>query len=294
MPHLPPLTALRAFEATARLGGFSQAGRELNVTPAAVNQRVRALEKDLGLILVTRAGRGIALTVEGKDLARDLSAGFERIRAGVARVTEAHDAAPLKVTMTPSFASNWFMPRYADFQRQHPEIQLVLHPTADVVHMRQPGYDLAIRFGQGVWEGLEAPPLISTAFVIVGAPDLVDGRPAERVEDLVAFPWFSEAGAKEVHRWLEDHGVSAECIDQVTEMPGNLTLGALRDGLGIAGYAREVVEEDIRADRLRVLWQEDVPDDGYYVVHRPEVLRPAARAFKRWILGAASSSGSAP
>ncbi|MEL6598616.1 MAG: LysR family transcriptional regulator [Pseudomonadota bacterium] len=291
--HLPPLAALRAFEATARLGGFSQAGRELNVTPAAVNQQVRGLEKELAVTLVTRVGRGIVLTSEGQELARDLAAGFARIRTGIDRITDVRDAAPLKITMTPSFASNWFMPRYADFQKRHPDVQLILNPTAEVVPMRQPGYDVAIRFGHGEWEGLEATPLLESPFVIVGAPSLVEDRQFDDVADLARLPWFSEVGSDEVHRWLTDHGAVDACVDQITEMPGNLILGALRDGLGVAGYARAFLEDDLRSGRLRVLWQEDDAPGGYYLVHRPEVLRPGAAMFKRWILRAAAA-GSPP
>ena len=103
--QLPSLTSLRAFEAAARLGGFSAAGRELNVTHAAVAQQVRGLEATLGVTLLARAGRGLSLTSEGERLAAALTSSFGAIAAAVEEVRSGENGRPLHVTLTPGFAS---------------------------------------------------------------------------------------------------------------------------------------------------------------------------------------------
>ncbi|MEM0944316.1 MAG: LysR family transcriptional regulator, partial [Pseudomonadota bacterium] len=159
---LPSLASLRAFEAAARHLGFSAAGRELNVSHAAVAQQVRGLEAFLGLKLVARAGRGLELTPEGVLLADHLAEGFGKISSGIQQLTEAESARPLHITMTPSFAIGWLMPRLPLFREAHPEVELMVNPTVNVVSLADAGYDLAIRFGRGPWPGLESVPLIST------------------------------------------------------------------------------------------------------------------------------------
>ena len=126
--HLPPLSALRAFEAAARLGGFSAAARALNVTHAAVAQQVRALEEHLGAPLIHREGRGMVLTPEGAQLGARLTEGFLTIQGAVAAVRQRQEGAPVTVTMTPTFAVKWMMPRLWKFWELHPDIAVSLRP----------------------------------------------------------------------------------------------------------------------------------------------------------------------
>ncbi len=279
---LPSLASLRAFEATARLGSFSAAGRELNVTHAAVGQQVRHLEARLETQLVRREGRGVVLTEAGAALARDVGAGFREIRDAVERISDAAGKRPVRVTMTTTFAAQWFMPRYADFRRAHPDYDLTVNPTGEVVDLATGECDVAIRFGTGDWPGLDVTPLLMTPFVIVGAPNL-NKAPVTTPRELANMPWFQEIGAGEVDRWLAEHELDLRERGVVTEMPGHMVLPLVRDGLGIASSARVFVEDDIAAGRLHVLWQDRRESEGYYVVHRKGVLRPAVRAFIRWL-----------
>ena len=132
---LPSLSSLRAFAVLADKGSYTRAATALNVSHAAVSQQVKALEARLGVPLVARDGRGVALTEEGQSLARDLATGFAAIRRGVETLTGADDQRPVQVTMSPAFAVRWLMPRITDFQVQHPEITLMLNPTAEVVEL---------------------------------------------------------------------------------------------------------------------------------------------------------------
>lgn len=170
----PSLTALRAFEAAARLQNFSRAARDLNVTHAAIAQQVRALEVDLGRELIYRQGRGLALTPEGAKLAQALTDGFHGIEVAVNDLRGTDPNAPLRVTLTPAFAAQWLIPRLGAFWKAHPEIGLSLHPEHRVTDLRRDGLDLAIRFGDGKWPGVEAEFLTSAHYIIVAAGS-VDG-----------------------------------------------------------------------------------------------------------------------
>lgn len=290
---MPPLAALRAFEATARHGTFSAAARELNVTPAAVNQQVRSLERDLATPLVQREGRGVALTAAGNSLARDLSAGFTRIRDGVDRIAELGATRPLRITMTPTFGTHWFMPRYSSFREAHPEIDLVLHPTGELVDLNAGTHDIAIRFGDGNWPGLESELLFESCFMIVAAPELLKSVPEQGLEALDQLPWFTETGADEVNRWRTAQGMTGRGPSNISELPGHMILEALRDGHGVGTVTHEFVWQDIEAGRLVAVWQDCRRGTGYNLVHRPGVLRPAAKSFAQWIKREAAKTAKA-
>ena len=132
---LPPLSALRAFEAAARNGSLSAAARELNVTHPAIAQQVKKLEEWFGVPLLQRAGRGVAVTAEGTVLARELGDGFETLRRAVESMDAAATKRPLGITLTPSFAASWLMPRYAGFREAHPDIEVLFNPSAVVVEI---------------------------------------------------------------------------------------------------------------------------------------------------------------
>lgn len=283
--RLPPLACLRAFEATARHGAFSAAARELNVTHAAVAQQVRRLESLLGRPLVVRAGRGVELTADGARLATRLIEGFDVIRAAFAEFTAEDATRALRVTLTPMFAANWLMPRLGAFRAAHPEIELMLNPSPEIVDLRREDYDLAIRFGTGAWPGLEAEPFLPSGFVVVGAPALVGDVEIRHPRDLTRLPWLQEqTGEFEV--WLAAHGVEPEARPGVTHLPGYMVLAAAREGQGIALTSRVLVEEDLAAGRLVVLFED--PDYrggavGYFLVRRPGPMRPPLRAFVEWL-----------
>lgn len=162
---LPPLTALRAFAALAQTGSASGAGAALSVSHAAISQQVKALEAHMGLSLVRREGRGLALTIEGRQLAEALDEGFGLIAQR-----------PLQISTTPQFAAAWLMPRLRDFQSRHPGVDLMVHPSPQRADPAPGGVDLAIRFGLGAWDGLEAELLVPTDIVITAAPALVGTR----------------------------------------------------------------------------------------------------------------------
>lgn len=282
--RIPPLASLRAFEAAARNLNYSAAGRELNVSHAAVAQQVRGLEGWLGFKLARRAGRGIELTAEGIYLAEHLVRGFGEIADGLRKLNDTEASRPVHVTMTPSFSMNWFLPRMQLFRVAHPDIDMVVNPTTETIDFATADCDVAIRYGHGEWSGLESELLLPSNFAIVAAPDLVADNWTGQLEDLARLPWLQELGTREVRHWLASQGIEMPDTAHVTDLPGYMMLTALRSGQGIAATARVFVEDDIETGRVMVLFEgERVPSGGYHLVWRKGVQRDAVRDFLNWI-----------
>ncbi|QIK41319.1 LysR family transcriptional regulator [Pontivivens nitratireducens] len=282
-PLLPPLAALRAFEVTARHLSFSAAGRELNVTHAAVAQQVRGLERELDVILVQRAGRGLALTTDGQALAHDLAEGFASFRQGISRIRDQKSLLPVRIALTPSFAVSWFMPRLAALRDAHPDIELALNPGPELVDLGAGEYDLAIRFGPGGWPGVINEPFIPTSFVVCAAPTLVESWSPDCPEDLLALPWFEEPGRHEQAIWLTAMNIPMERVKNITQIPGYMMLAALREGQGIAATTKLFVQEDVDAGRLRILWEDETPGCGYHLLYRKGPQRAQVQAVLKWL-----------
>lgn len=242
------------------------------------------------MVLVMRGGRQLNLTDEGRQLADAVLGGMSGIEAVIERLTEARDDRPLTVTSTPAFASSWLMPRLADFQRQNPGLSLMLDPTPVLQEIGPGGADLALRYGAGVWSGLEAELLVNTPIAIVAAPDLVGEGGEIAPGDLTGYHWLQELGTNEASEFLELHGRTLDRSKGVTSLPGNLMLDAARDGRGVAVIARAFVEADLRAGRLRLLY-EDSRKKGYYLVWNPTHLRGVARSFRSWVREQARRDG---
>ncbi len=278
----PSLNSLRAFATVAETGSYTQAGAALNVSHAAVSQQVKALEARLGVTLVVREGRGIALTAEGAALARDLATGFAAIRRGVEALTGADATRPVQVTMSPAFGVSWLMPRITEFQQQHPGVELMLNSTAEVMDLTPGGIDVAIRFCDGHWPGLEVTPFLLPDMVVVAAPSLIGTRQITDPAMLADLPWLQEMGTNEVSEWMERQGVTPKEQMQIIHMPGNMIMEAVRRGDGLTYTARTFVDEEIRSGQLVELSSEN-DTGGYYIVTRPGVLRPPVRAFVKWL-----------
>jgi LysR family glycine cleavage system transcriptional activator len=260
----------------------------LNVTHAAVMQQVKALENRFGVQLVTRSGRGIALTEDGKMLARELEAGFALIQKGVEALTNAETRRPVQVTMSPVFAVKWLMPRIADFQTRHPDVTLLLNPTGRMMELTPGGIDLAIRYGRRDGKVDAAAVLLLVDLVVVGAPSCIGQREIAGPADLVHLPWLQELGTKEVTDWLTRHGVILDRPLMISHMPGNLIMDAVKRGDGITYTARQWVEEEIHSGELVELFPEE--ESGLFYVHtRPGEQRRPVRLFVQWLKQQASA-----
>ena len=283
---LPPLTALRAFAAYADTKSMTEAGAQLNVSHAAISQQIKALEDRMSLSLLDRNRGNGALTPEGMALAETTLDGFAAIARLSAELTGQDAERPIQISTTPTFASVWLMPRLASFRTKHPDLSLMVDPTPDLREIKPGGLDMALRYGSGDWPGLEAELMIETPIAVVAAPALVGTDEFEKPSDLTQFHWLQELGTSEASDFLSRYGAVLNKSKGVTSMPGNLVVEAARAGQGIAVSARAFVEPDIQAGRLRLLF-EDTRKKGYYLVYRPGVMRPSARAFYRWMIAEA-------
>lgn len=279
---LPSLNALKAFAAVAEHGSFSKGGAALNVTHSAVVQQIRSLERNIGAPLVLREGRGIALTEEGRRLAQYLAEGFGKIGAGVEAITEAVDTQPVQVTMSPAFATKWLMPRLSAFQTLHPEITLLLNPTGQFIELKPGGIDVAIRYTR--YDQMTDPvdTLLDLDLLIVGRPELLRDPESLCARDLLHRPWLQELGTQEVAHWFARKSVEMQPPPQVSHMPGNLIMDAVKRGDGITYTVREWVEEDINKGDLIELFRER--SAGQFYIHTLDLpQRASVRTFIRWL-----------
>ncbi|WP_336097917.1 LysR family transcriptional regulator [Roseovarius sp. CH_XMU1461] len=292
---LPPLTALRAFAAFAETGSVISAGTALNVSHAAISQQLRALETHMGVALVDRSGRAMALTVEGRQLASALRTGFGAIAASVEALTGADAARPLHIATTPMFAAGWLMPQMPQFHEAHPGTHLILSASAELQTLDPGGIDVALRYGAGDWPGVETQLLLRSPMLLVGAPSLVGEDPICNLSVLARYPVLQDMGRSEANLLLEEMGVigpSEGPPARRVQLPGNLLLDAARDGQGVAVVTRAFVEKDLEAGRLRLLYEHQ-SDNGYYIVTRPGVQRPVTKTFIRWLLMRQEAGGTA-
>lgn len=280
---LPPLTALRAFLAFHEAGNMAAAGQSLNVSHAAISQQIKSLEAHLGVTLLDRRARKTSLTEEGLQLAQAIERGFGEMLRVVEVLTGGEAARPVQISVTPSFAANWLMPRLADFRTKHPEVSLMIDPSAEVKQLEPGGIDVAIRHGDGHWPGLDVKLIVAAPIVLVAAPHLVPKKNDLRPEDLLDLPWLQELGTHECSSWLRKQGVSSDPAFGISSMPGNLMLEALRLGQGIGVAARPLIAPDIQAGRLQVIFEEP-EGTGYYMVTRPGVQREPLKTFARWMV----------
>lgn len=280
---LPPLSALRAFAALAETGSFSRAGDALNVSHAAVSQQVRALEERLGVLLVVRGGPRGRLTAEGERLAQALEGAFRGIAQAVDELTGADAGRPLQVTTTSAFAANWLMPRLSEFRHLHPDVELMLNPTSQIVELTPGGVDAAIRFGKGDWRGHDSELLVATSMVLVGAVSLLADRTIREPSDILELPWLQELGTSEMSNWLRDRGVIAPRKESVIHLPGHLVLEGVRNGDGVSLASRVVLERELASGRIVALFEDVQPGLGYYIVTRPGVMRKPLKTFVSWL-----------
>lgn len=285
MKELPPLSALRAFEAAARLGSLSAAGRELNVTHAAIAQQVKRLEQWFEVVLLERQGRGVAPTEVGAELSAGLERGFRTIFDAVALLSERNKARPLCLTATPSFVANWLFPRLNAFRAAHPDIELMIDPTSRLVDLVADGFDVGFRYGKGDWPGVDAVRLVTSEPVLGVATSLLGDATINEPRDLLDWPRLQEYGSDEWRTWFEAHGVEDPQVSNTIHVPGNFAVDGIRRGLGVGITARTWIQADIAAGRVTtVLDEKSTSNLSYYLVTKPGPQRPRVKAFTRWAI----------
>ncbi len=198
------MQALRAFEATARVRSLTKAAEALHLTHGAISHQIKALEADLGVRLVERAGRGIRLTDEGERFAARVRTAFAELTTAVQEITARANPRMLRVSVVPSFAARWLLPRIGRFFAVHPDIDLVVSANMAVVDFQRDDADVAIRYGFGEWKGVRVEHILDDSFFPVCSPRIEGGvpkRPTDlarytllRADDEPWLPWFEAAG----------------------------------------------------------------------------------------------------
>lgn len=288
--RIPPLPALRAFEAAARLRNFRKAAEELCVTKSAVSHQVQALEDYLGHRLLSRSTREVSLTEAGRALLPEVQEALDRLAAAVARLRPPPADGPLTISVLPTFAVRWLIPRLVDFRRRHPDIDVRLDTSLEVVEFADSDIDLAIRYGRGDWPGLHCDRLIAESLIPVCSPALLEGpEPLKEPADLARQVLLqNSAHPEDWQLWLTAAGVTGIDPHRGPHFAySELLLRAAAEGMGIALARRHLVEDDLKAGTLVAPFDFAYARGcRYWLVCPPAALAdPRVAAFRDWILG---------
>ena len=297
--RLPPLNALRAFEAAARHLSFTKAAAELHVTPAAISHQIRALEDELGTPLFRRLTRAIRLTEAGQAALPALRDAFACIEEAIEAARAPQGGSILTVTTSPSFASKWLVPRLDRFHDAHPEIDLRIHTTEQVVDLARHGIDLALRYGRGDYPGNRVLRLFGEEVFPVCSPALVEGDNAlRRTEDLARatlihheIPWAGEAWPT-WRMWLLAAGLGDLDADRGSRFThGVLAIQAAVAGQGVALGTSVLAATELADGRLVRPFALALPGGFSYWLVVPQRLvdQPRVQAFRAWVLAEAGA-----
>ncbi|MDO8280031.1 MAG: transcriptional regulator GcvA [Burkholderiaceae bacterium] len=287
-----PLNALRVFESVARHLSCTKAAEELNVSPAAVSQQLRALEASIGVVLFHRKNRRLVLTSEAERCIPELTEGFSRLAAAVGNLRGDQSHTRLTVSVAPSFGLKWLMPRLHRFYEAHPEIDLWVSSTPANVNFSKDKVDLAVRFGSGKFPEVYAIPLMPLTLFPVCSPKLVDEGRLKVMDDVRHHVLLhdesvaKDRGSLSWARWCQVNKVRGVDTDRGPRLDHSyLVIDAAIAGRGIAMGRSALVIDDIRAGRLvKPFAGVQTTEFGYYVV-RPDNPRPAMKIglFTSWL-----------
>jgi LysR family transcriptional regulator of beta-lactamase len=278
-----PLNALRAFEASARLGSFTRAGLELRVTQTAISHQVKTLEETLGVTLFERLSRGLALTDEGHALLPVLTDAFRRMSATLSQFEEGNFREILTVGVVGTFAIGWLLPRLKTFKEQYPHVDLRLKTNNNRADILLDGLDFFIRFGDGAWHGTEVVHLMDAALSPVCAPPTAARlrRPADlgneellRSYRMDEWPlWFRTAGIEppSLRGWMFDTSLAL--------------VEAAAQGAGVALVPVAMFAREIEQGRVVQPFAIKVSAGSYWLTRlKSRAETPSMTAFQKWIL----------
>jgi len=294
--RLPPLNALRAFEAVARHLSITGAAEELGVTPGAVSQSVKSLEDYLGRTLLSRTSRGLVLSDAAAAALPSLSEGLDRLAEGAQRLAGPERGGRLTVSVAPSFAQKWLAPRLADFSVAHADLDIQIQSSMGLANFEAEGVDLAIRYGAGRWPGVESKLLLREEVTPVCSPAVAEEIKAP--DDLARFTLIhddsnlNDESCPDWTMWLKAAG--AKAVDAARGPRFNqssLAIEAAASGRGVALAKRALAQADLDQGRLAAPFSSSTPIEfAYWVVHPPGRARSrAARAFITWALAQAEA-----
>jgi LysR family glycine cleavage system transcriptional activator len=271
MKNIPPLPALKCFEAAARLGSVTRAARELHVTHSAVSQQIGSLEQSMGVALFVREARGLRLTEAGRLYALEIRTALHALSSATHHVQGRPDDDELVIATLASFALHWLTPRLPDFQQRYPQYRVRLHTSLELQDLHQGRADIGIRMGQGHWPQLSQQKLFSDELVVVAAPALAVGREPTTAQDILNLPLLHSTDAP-WSDWCQQAGLAADAIPPptLTANDSNIILGAALLGQGVALERRSLVDGLVKSGALLQLSPITVPYPyAYWLVWQP-------------------------
>ncbi len=295
MPRqIPPLNALRAFEAVARHLSFTGAADELGVTQGAVSQQVKKLEAHLGLLMFRRVHQGLLLTDAGQTYLPVVRDAFDGLALGTRNLQSRERGGVLTVSVCAGFATKWLVPRSHRFYERHPEIDLRISTSQEHINFARGDVDLAVRHGDGNWSDLDAVCLMAENVFPVCSPALVEepgglNAPADLRHHTLLRSWRPDYWP----RWFAAAG-AAGAVDTTRGPAFNDHSNAVQaaiDGQGVALGRTALVGDDLLAGRLVRPFVPVVPADIAYWIVCPKGTagRPKIVAFRDWLLAEAEA-----
>lgn len=289
MPRrLPPLNALKAFEAAARHLSFARAAEELFLTPSAISHQIKALEEQVGVKLFQRKGRNVSLTDAGGRYYPALRQAFDQMNTATEDLAQSTALGALTINVLPTFAIRWLLPRISGFQQRHPEIEVRITTSISTIDFGRTEADAAVRFGDGNWPGLAARLLMTEEIVPVCSPDLLKAdRPLVTPADLKHYQLLHDINRPDTwRRWLTAVGETSIDPEKGLKLETtNLAVQGAIQGLGVVPANPSLVQDELDrglliepfAFHLRIA-------NGYYLVYpKAHADRPRLHAFETWL-----------
>ena len=294
---LPPLNALRAFEASARLSSMRRAAHELNVTPSAVSQQVQNLEQWVGFPLLERRARQLQPTAQGRSYLGAISAALDQIAAATAELAAGRMPRSICVTCTPGFAVQWLVPRLQQFQDLHPEIDVRIDASTRLLDLRTEDVDLAVRHGTGRYPGLVSEKLLDDDLVPVASPRLLAGKGrVKKAADLLHHRLLHIETRDDWRLWFAAQGIEIDWRRGPLLIDTAIGVQAAVAGKGAILVRPSLIGDELAGHRLVAPLRQGLSKGmAYYLAYPPEAMtQPAVRAFRAWLLDAVGQEGSAP
>jgi LysR family transcriptional regulator, glycine cleavage system transcriptional activator len=290
-PRLPPLNALKAFEAAARHESFTRAAEELCVTQGAVSHQVKALEAELAIKLFNRERQRLIITEAGRDYLTVVRDALDRIAVGTERLLQRQSAGVLTVSTSPDFAAKWLVHRLGHFAEAHPSIDLRVSAAMHHVDFAREDVDMAVRHGDGNWPGLDAAQLSTEHLFAICSPKLLSGRRLGKPADLLKFPLIHLDSRADWTRWLRAAGVSEDNVKHGPVLNrASMVIDAAINGQGIALARTTLAAWDLINGRLVRPFAEALRLSKTYWIICPKAVSnlPKIVTFRDWVLAEAA------
>ncbi|MGF1911043.1 transcriptional regulator GcvA [Vibrio kasasachensis] len=291
--RLPPLNSLKVFEAAARHLSFTRAAEELFVTQAAVSHQIKALEEFLGLKLFRRRNRSLLLTEEGQSYFLDIKDIFTSLSEATDKVLERSEKGALTISLSPSFAIQWLVPRLADFNQQEPDIDVRIKAVDIEEGSLTDDVDVAIYYGRGNWPGLRADKLYQEFLIPLCSPSLLLGpKPLAELSDLNNHTLLHDTSRKDWKHFAKFHGIEGVNLNHGPIFShSTMVLQAAAHGQGVALGNNVLAQPELEAGRLIAPFDEVLQTkNAFYVVcHEKQAEMGRIATFRDWMLAKAQS-----